>query len=959
MNEPEANPNMDKKCPQCGAPLPSGVLAGLCPACLFKQGAAADTAVPPETLAFQPPSVEEVAKLFPQLEIIAFIGKGGMGAVYKARQPALDRIVALKILPPQTASGPGFIERFNREARALAKLNHPNIVGVYEFGQVNGLPFFIMEFVDGLNLRQLERAGKLSSREALQIVPQICDALQFAHDEGIVHRDIKPENILLDKKGRVKIADFGIAKILSPGADIAITETGGTIGTPHYMAPEQMEKPTMVDHRADIFSLGVVFYEMLTGELPLGKFAPPSSRKVEVDVRLDDVVLRALEKDPERRYQHASQVKTAVDTIAGSAPPPPAAGSKLMADEILARDYTLNIRSCVRRGWTLLRGNFWPFVGITALLIALLGFASSISGESLRHGPAGTSSVEITSGLAMLVWGPLMGGFLLYFLKKIRGEKATIETVFCGFSSRFLHLFLGGFVTGLLTWLGFICLILPGIYLMIAWAFTLPLVADKQLDFWSAMELSRKVVTKHWWKFLGFAIVLLLLAFAGVLAFFIGLLVTLPLVLAALMYAYEDVFGGLKQTAAPPPIGAGPFGTTVLPAQPPQPTPPQAGAWQPATKIGLAAVALVIGLFLLTAVFRHAKRNRPFATEMQATPAAMAEPIPAEPIEVPRSVSKSFFGPVIERDLPARSTGTNQFLDLDKEQLLTPSSDISEVLAASQPGDDEGRLWEALDIPMDSHRFKYPKWLQESGADLMYAGNGKIIGFDGVFPVAHGNSSTNWDDWESLTPDQVRNAVEVVDWGRRATEAQLQGQPAPPAPKGGGSFRSATQLDSREPGAPTVNMLTRDQSVIWYFKTREGALGILQLVSFADDPPAARIRYKLVQQTNDQGTITALKADEAARETLADRLEAASNMNDPGAKDKCLSALATDAAKAGDPRTTADALRQINDFGMKSRTAQEAVRLLAKRGLRKQALEIAKGIDDFSIRDKALSELAQ
>src|SRR5271156_6257770 len=327
MNEAEANPNMEQKCPQCGAPLPSGVLAGLCPACLFKQGAATDTAVPPETAPFLPPGVEEVARLFPQLEIIALIGKGGMGAVYKARQPGLDRIVALKILPPQTAGGPSFIERFNREARALAKLTHANIVAVHEFGQVNGLPFFIMEFVDGLNLRQLEQAGRLSAPEALQIVPQICEALQFAHDEGIVHRDIKPENILVDKKGRVKIADFGIAKILGGGPDVAITETKGAIGTPHYMAPEQMEKPTTVDHRADIFSLGVVFYEMLTGELPLGKFGPPSSRKVEVDVRLDDVVLRALERDPERRYQTASQVKTAVNTIAGTAAPPPLAAN--------------------------------------------------------------------------------------------------------------------------------------------------------------------------------------------------------------------------------------------------------------------------------------------------------------------------------------------------------------------------------------------------------------------------------------------------------------------------------------------------------------------------------------------------------------------------------------------------------------------------------------------------------
>src|SRR5712692_9194174 len=135
-----------------------------------------------------------------------------MGAVYKARQPGLDRLVALKILPPDAGRDPAFAERFTREARALAKLNHPNIVGVYDFGQTDGQYYLIMEFVDGLNLRQVLRAGELKPQEALRIVPQICEALQFAHDEGIVHRDIKPENILLDKKGRVKIADFGDRK---------------------------------------------------------------------------------------------------------------------------------------------------------------------------------------------------------------------------------------------------------------------------------------------------------------------------------------------------------------------------------------------------------------------------------------------------------------------------------------------------------------------------------------------------------------------------------------------------------------------------------------------------------------------------------------------------------------------------------------------------------------------------
>jgi len=354
MNEAGMDRTKPEKCPQCGASLPTGALAGLCPACLLHQGAAADTATRPNAKPFVPPTVEEVSRLFPQLEILGLLGKGGMGAVYKARQPALDRFVALKILPAQVvAPDPGFAERFTREARALARLSHPNIVAVYEFGQLNqssagvppavgplgpakegvagqkplgaggtsALPYFIMEFVDGVNLRQLQKAKRLSPREALQIVPQICDALQYAHDEGVVHRDIKPENVLVDRKGRVKIADFGLAKILGQDTEaLRLTGEGQVMGTPHYMAPEQFEHPLTVDHRADIFSLGVVFYEMLTGELPLGKFQPPS-RRVQVDVRLDEVVLHALEKEPERRYQHVSEVKTDVQNIASGTLP--------------------------------------------------------------------------------------------------------------------------------------------------------------------------------------------------------------------------------------------------------------------------------------------------------------------------------------------------------------------------------------------------------------------------------------------------------------------------------------------------------------------------------------------------------------------------------------------------------------------------------------------------------------
>src|ERR1043166_9203040 len=308
-----------KQCPKCGGPIPAEAPQGLCPKCLLAQASIPTDAGPGQSRPI-PPSQQNLAASFPQLEILELIGQGGMGFVFKARQPKLERLVALKILPQSFSTEPAFAERFTREGRVLARLNHPNIVTIHDFGQANGFFYLLMEYVDGVNLRQAMPAGRFSPEQALAVVPKICDALQFAHNEGILHRDIKPENILLDAKGRVKIADFGIAKLVGePRADATRTASGALLGTPQYMAPEQLEKPSQVDHRADIFSLGVVFYEMLTGELPLGKFQPPS-QKVQMDVRLDEVVLHALEKEPERRYQQVSEVKTAVETVSSNPP---------------------------------------------------------------------------------------------------------------------------------------------------------------------------------------------------------------------------------------------------------------------------------------------------------------------------------------------------------------------------------------------------------------------------------------------------------------------------------------------------------------------------------------------------------------------------------------------------------------------------------------------------------------
>ena len=304
-------------CSQCGAAIPDQAPGGLCPRCLMAVNLATQTVLGDDTAASPapkppPPSPEAIAALFPNLEILECLGRGGMGVVYKARQKQLNRLVALKILAPEREKDPAFAGRFEKEAQALARLNHPNIVTIHDFGQSGGMYYLLMEYVDGVTLRQLLASERVSAREALAIVPQICDALQYAHDQGIVHRDIKPENIILDRRGRVKVADFGLAKLV--GAE-SPTESGKVMGTPNYMAPEQVEHPTEVDHRADIYALGVVFYQMLTGELP-GKPLQPPSKKVQIDVRLDEVVLRALEKQPELRYQQASVLKTQVETIA-------------------------------------------------------------------------------------------------------------------------------------------------------------------------------------------------------------------------------------------------------------------------------------------------------------------------------------------------------------------------------------------------------------------------------------------------------------------------------------------------------------------------------------------------------------------------------------------------------------------------------------------------------------------
>jgi tRNA A-37 threonylcarbamoyl transferase component Bud32 len=414
------------RCPECGAGLPADAPEGLCPQCLLRGaiGSAHDAAksTPAEATApyTGPPglAVEELAPLFPQLELLELIGQGGMGAVYKARQPSLDRLVAVKVLPPEAGRDPAFAERFGREARALARLSHPNIVAVHDVGRAGDLYYFVMEYVDGVNLRQLLRDGHLDPAQALRIVPQICDALQYAHEEGVVHRDIKPENILLDRKGRVKIADFGLAKLLGRDTgNFTLTGSRQVMGTLYYMAPEQVERPLEVDHRADIYSLGVVFYEMLTGRLPVGRFPMPSE-KAGTDVRLDAVVLRALEREPERRYQHASDVKTDVESRSRTSPAlsdPGAADSEVAVRQLRGPATVLSAMGVLGPlGWLVL-----------SLLFGYVAY---------KIGPAGGSElagISVACGVLSLL-NIVVGGFLIAGGQKMRRLEAYEFSVITG-----------------------------------------------------------------------------------------------------------------------------------------------------------------------------------------------------------------------------------------------------------------------------------------------------------------------------------------------------------------------------------------------------------------------------------------------------------------------------------------------------------------------------------------------
>jgi len=277
-----------------------------------------------------------------QYRIVEQIGLGGMATVYKAYQPALDRYVAIKILPAYYAHEPGFAERFTREARAVAKLTHPHVLPIYDFGQEDGLSYIVMQCVDAGTLKDM--MGQLINLTTVaDIIEQLAEALDYAHEQGVIHRDVKPSNVLMDRGHWVLLSDFGLAKMVE--GSVQLTGSGVGVGTPAYMAPEQGQG-LKVDQRADIYSLGVVLYEMVTGQVPYEAETPmavvvkhitqplPLPRALNSDLHesVERIIMKALAKNPADRYETAGKMAAALrkaiagmaTAVTGAAPSPPA-----------------------------------------------------------------------------------------------------------------------------------------------------------------------------------------------------------------------------------------------------------------------------------------------------------------------------------------------------------------------------------------------------------------------------------------------------------------------------------------------------------------------------------------------------------------------------------------------------------------------------------------------------------
>lgn len=329
------NPDAASECGRCHTPLPIRVSQET----LDEPGATADWSVavtPQAGVSASSGELKEGTVLAGRYEILQLLGEGGMGAVYKARDSELDRIVVLKLIRPELAKNPEILRRFKQELILARQVTHKNVIRIFDLGQSDGIKFITMDFVEGQDLRRLLlEQGKFPPEQAARIMLQICRALEAAHGEGVIHRDLKPQNIMLDKKGRVYVMDFGIARsAYLPG----MTQTGALIGTPEYMSPEQARGEKLTE-RSDLFSLGVIFYELLTGKSPYPDDAalatlwkrlqekpkPPIEVDPAVPKPLNDIVMKSLEIKPEDRWGSAHEMVQQLEIWLG----PSAGGSTI------------------------------------------------------------------------------------------------------------------------------------------------------------------------------------------------------------------------------------------------------------------------------------------------------------------------------------------------------------------------------------------------------------------------------------------------------------------------------------------------------------------------------------------------------------------------------------------------------------------------------------------------------
>jgi len=228
------------------------------------------------------------------------IGKGGVAEIYKGRQESLDRDVAIKILSPKLSCDPDIVRRFEQESLVIAKLNHPNIVHVIDKGDVGGRCYFVMEYIDGASMREVINSESIPLKRKLEMIVEVCKALDYAHKNGVIHRDIKPANVLIDRQGNARVADFGIAQIVS-APEGEMTALDIVMGTLSYMSPEQKDSSTNVDQTTDIYAVGIILYEILVRKMPVGYFKMPSEIDPKINPKLDEIVLKCMAQESKDR----------------------------------------------------------------------------------------------------------------------------------------------------------------------------------------------------------------------------------------------------------------------------------------------------------------------------------------------------------------------------------------------------------------------------------------------------------------------------------------------------------------------------------------------------------------------------------------------------------------------------------------------------------------------------------